>query len=104
MIMATTYVGFYGQTDSAAALVQTAFRETGAPPAEFREKVNGFPASLPNGLKLVGSWAGSGGNRPGVMVVEADDFAALNHINTYYNGWLAFEWAPTAKGGAPRDQ
>jgi hypothetical protein len=103
MVIATKYVGFYGQTDSVAALVQAPIRDTGASPQAFREKVNGFPASLPDRLKLIGSWPGSGRGRPGVMVVEADDFAALNHINTYYNGWLAFEWAPSFTGGVPRN-
>jgi len=102
--MATTYVGFFGVTDSAAPVLEAAARETGSWPQEFIDKVNGFPGSFPDGLRLVGSWGVAGGERPGVTVVEADDFAALSHVNNYYNGWLQFEWHATATGGVARDQ
>ena len=36
------------------------------------------------------------------MVVEEESFADLQHINTYYGGWLLFDWHPTATGGVPR--
>lgn len=98
--MATTYVGLYGQ--AALELVLESIRETGAPPEAFREKVRGFVDSLPGTCTLIGSWAGDGKDIPGVMVVEAETWADLQHINSYYGGWLAFSWHPTATGGVSR--
>ena len=101
--MATTYVGYYRVTESAAREIETANRETGAAPRVWAEKVNAFPASLPDGVKLIGSWGVGGGVAPSVMIVEVDDFSGLAHINAYYAGWLAFDWHPTNAGGVPRD-
>ena len=102
--MATTYIGYYRPTTSALPIFEASGRESGGPPPEFREKINGFPASFPAGLKLIGSWTSVGSERPGIMIVEADDFSGLQHINSYYTGWLQFEWQPTATGGVPRNQ
>ncbi len=102
--MATTYLGFFGPTGSALPNIEASLRETGLAPQEFREKVNGFPASLPAGTTLIGSWASLGGERPSVMVVETEDYSGLQHIQNYYSGWLQFEWHPTTTGGVSRDQ
>lgn len=102
--MATTYVGFFAPTDGAWSEMNESFRETGAQVPEFIEKVNAFPESLPDGLKLIGSYAIQGGAQPSVMIVETEDFSGLQHINNYYNGWLQFDWHPTATGGVPRNQ
>ncbi|OAI43786.1 hypothetical protein AYO38_10390 [bacterium SCGC AG-212-C10] len=97
--MVTTYVGFYRPT--AAEVTNQAARDTGRMAPGLAAKVNGFPAALPATCKLVGSWAISGGQVPGVLVVEAESFADLQHVNLYYAGWLEFDWHPTA--GVPRD-
>jgi len=100
--MATTYVGFYRPTPGASSAINESFRTTGATIPEFQQKFFAFPANLPSTCKLVGSWAVTGGEAPGVMVVEAESFADVQHINQYYNGWLMFDWHPTATGGVPR--
>ncbi len=92
--MATTYVGFYRPDPSSPAA--SAFRDTGAPPPAFGKKVNEFAKSLPATCKLVGSWGVSGNQAPSVIVVEAESYADLQHINTYYRGWLLFDWHPAA--------
>jgi hypothetical protein len=68
---------------------------------DMAKKVNGFPASLPSTCKLIGSWAVSGGEAPGVMVAEVESFADLQHVNVYYAGWLLFDWHPVQS--VPRD-
>lgn len=64
--------------------------------------MRGFPAALPETCKLIGSWAVTGGEAPGVMVVEAESFSDLQAINQHYNGWLNFDWHPVATGGVAR--
>ena len=98
--MATTYVGFY--RPASPELIFDAVRKTGAPTPELQKKIFGFPRSLPATCKLIGSWQISGGEDPGVMVVEAESFADLQYINQYYNGWLRFDWHPTLTGGVAR--
>jgi hypothetical protein len=71
-------------------------RDTGAPPQALRDKVNGFPASLPATCKLVGSWGVSGLAVPSVIIVEAESYADLVHINQYYLGWITFDWHPSS--------
>jgi hypothetical protein len=69
-------------------------RETGSFPPALREKVSTFAKMLPQTCKLVGSWAVSGGAAPGVIVVEAESYADIVHINQHYAGWLWFDWHP----------
>ena len=102
--MPTTYLGFYDPTATALATIEASMRETGRPPQEFREKVNAMPSTLPAGTSLIGSYAIPGGDRPSVMIVEAEDYTGLQHIQNHYAGWLQFEWHPTATGGVSRDQ
>lgn len=97
--MSTTYVGFYRPI--AQEVNNKSAREIGRMTPDFAAKVNGFPGSLPATCKLIGSWALSGGQVPGVIVVDVEGFADLQHINLYYAGWLEFDWHPTA--GVPRD-
>ncbi|MEZ4503311.1 MAG: DUF3303 family protein [Dehalococcoidia bacterium] len=96
----TTYIGFFRPNSD--QVIYEAWRETGANPAALLEKVRGFPASLPSTCKLVGSWVASGGEVPGVMVVETESYADIQHINQYYYGWLRFDWHPVATGGVAR--
>jgi hypothetical protein len=84
--VAFTFVGFY--RPSQPEVVYESWRTQGAPPAEFREKVAGFRSNLPPTCKLFGSWYVTGLQAPGVMVVEAESFADLQHINQYFNGWF----------------
>lgn len=100
--MGTTYVGFW--RPQSPELLAAAQRATGTPPAELLAKVRAFPGSLPATCELIGSRGVSGGQAPGVTVVEAESFADLAAINTHYAGWLEFEWHPTNTGGVPRDQ
>ena len=71
------------------------------PPA-FREKVNSFAKNLPSTCKLVGSWAVSGEAAPNVIIIEAESYADVVHINQYYAGWISFDWHPA--NTVPRDQ
>ena len=100
LILAITFVGYYrpARTD---ADVKT-WRETGTFPPEFMAKVRAFPSQLPSTCKLIGSWAVTGGQTPGVTVVEAESFDDLQFINTYYAGWLEYDWHPTRTGGPDR--
>lgn len=95
--MATTYIGFY--QPAADSPVNATWRDTGKFPPGFAKKVNEFPQQLPATCKLIGSWAVGGG--PSVIIVEAESFADLQHINFYYAGWLVFDWRPTTS--VPRD-
>jgi len=90
--MTTTYVGFFWPTNAALETIGT-----GTAPREFLDKVNGFLDTFPDGLSHVGTYAVQGGERPNVIIVESEDYSGLQHINNYYNGWLRFEWHPTAK-------
>lgn len=98
--MTTTYVGLYHPASPQFTFEE--LREHGAVPEYFREKIRGFEASLPSTCKLIGSWAGDNVGAPGVMVVEAEGWDDLAHINNYYLGYLVFGWRPTATGGVPR--
>ena len=100
--MATTYVGFFRV--ASPELMAEAQRKSGTLPPEMMAKVRAFPGVFGKTSKLVGSWAVSGGEAPGVTVVEAESFADLAAINAHYAGWLLFEWHPTNTGGVPRDQ
>ena len=100
--MAITFVGFIslvGQTDADVR----GLRETGGLPQELTAKVRDLPSKLPPTCKLVGSRTFTGGETLGVMVVEAESFDDLQFINSYYNGWLQFDWHPTRTGGVQRD-
>lgn len=96
--MATAFIGFYRPVGTYAVDV---FRDTGAAPPALVKKVNEFPSKLPATCKLVGSWQVAGGVAPSVIVVETEDVNDLVHINTYYGGWLEFDWHPTRS--VPRD-
>lgn len=98
--MATTYVGFY--RPASPQVNYELLRNTGAGDPVMLDKVRNFPGGLPATCKLIGSWNISGGEVPGVMVVEAESFADLQLINEYYNGRLLFDWHPTATGGVAR--
>jgi len=98
--MAITFLGFYRPYFREADLETV--RESGQFLPEMRKKVTAFPSALPDTCKLIGSWNVSGGEAPGVMVVEADSFSDIQFINTYYAGWLNFDWHPTNTGGVPR--
>ena len=98
--MSTTYVGFWRPLSP--DLNNESLRTTGALPPEMIEKVRAFPSIFGPTRKLIGSWAISGGQAPGVTVVEVESFADLAAINNHYSGWLAFEWHPTATGGVQR--
>tara|TARA_B100000809_G_scaffold260832_1_gene308504 strand:- start:5461 stop:5595 length:135 start_codon:yes stop_codon:yes gene_type:complete len=39
----------------------------------------------------------------GVMGVEVSSFSDIQFINTYYAGWLNFNWHPASTGGVPKD-
>ena len=93
--MTTTYVGFWRAGSGAEEVGLASVRETGALPQAFVEKVNSFAKNLPSTCKLIGSWAISGEVSPGVMIVEAESYADLVHINQYYWGWIAFDWHPS---------
>ena len=99
--MAITFVGYYRPTSFTDADVKT-FRETGTFPPEFMAKVRAFPSQLPSTCKLIGSWAVMGGQAPGVTVVEAESYDDLQFIDTYYAGWLEYDWHPTRTGGPDR--
>ena len=98
--MAITFVGFFRPTDT--NFFNAAFRETGGFPAEMQEKVRGFPSSLPETCKLIGSWP-TGPETPGVTVVEVESFADLQAIDQHYQGWVQFDWHPSPSGGVARD-
>ncbi len=89
--MTTTYIGY--QSAPADTPVWASLRETGGLPPALAKKVNEFPSKLPPTCKLVGSWA-VGGAAPNVVVVEAESMADLQHINSYYAGWVIFDWHP----------
>jgi len=98
--MAITFVGYYRpvRTDTDA----NTWRESGAFAPEFAAKVRAFPSQFPPTCKLIGSWAVTGGQAPGVTVVEAESFDDLQFINTCYAGWLEYDWHPTRTGGPDR--
>ncbi len=96
--MTTTYIGY--QSAPADTPIWASLRDTGKLPAALAQKVNGFPASLPSTCKLIGSWAVPG-NAPNVVVVEAESMADLQHIDSYYAGWVIFDWHPCTP--MPRD-
>ena len=103
--MAITFVGFYRPAGGSSEADLTALRQTDSPLEAFPEfgaKVRELPSKLPPTCKLVGSWAVTGGQAPNVMVVEAESFDDLQFINSYYLGWLDFEWHPTTTGGVQR--
>ena len=104
--MAITFVGYYRPADGFPTSDEIEGQRSGVAGASgstaFLEKVRGFPASLPDTCKLIGSWGVSGGEVPNVMVIEAESFADLTHIDQYYNGWLRFDWHPTVTGGVVR--
>ena len=96
--MTTTYIGYMSApTDSP---IFASLRQTGAMPKELGQKVNAFPSSLPKTCKLVGSWAVLG-PAPNVVIVEAESIADLQHIDSYYAGWIIFDWHPCRP--MPRD-
>lgn len=97
----TTYVGFFRV--QCPDIIAASQREIGGFPPAFAAKINAFPASFPATSKLIGTWGISGGEAPGVTIVEAESWADLQRINAYYAGWLAFDWHPTATGGVPRN-
>ncbi|MDP6582332.1 MAG: hypothetical protein QF681_16890 [Vicinamibacterales bacterium] len=102
--MAITFVGYYrpaAGTPTAADADQA--RRTGQNFSdEFLEKIRELPSILPETCSLIGSWNPTGGEVPGVMVVEAEGYADLAAINGHYVGYLAFDWHPTATGGVSR--
>ena len=104
--MAITFIGFYRLAAGFPTPDQVDGLRSGVGgrggSAAFIEKVRGFPASLPDSCKLIGSWGVSGEQVPNVMVVEAESFDDLQHIDVYYRGWLDFDWHPTAAGGVQR--
>ena len=100
--MAITFVGFYRPFALTEADVK-GIRETGVLPPEVSAKVRDFPSKLPPTCKLIGSWNFSGGETPGVMVVEVESYDDLQFINSYYNGWIQYDWHPTRIGGVQRN-
>lgn len=100
--MTTTYIGFWKAGSGAEEVALASVRETGAVPPAFAEKVNSFAKNMPPTCKLIGSWPVSGETAPGVIVVETESYADLQHINRHYWGWLVFDWHPTST--AARDQ
>ena len=100
LIMAITFVGYYRPVRTDAD-VKT-WQESGAFAPEFAAKVRAFPSQFPTTCKLIGSWAVTGGQAPGVTVVEAESFDDLQFINAYYAGWLEYDWHPTRTGGPDR--
>ena len=78
--MAITFLGFY-RPYFREADVETV-RGSGQFLPEMRDKVKAFPSSLPDTCKLIGSWGVSGGEAPGVMVVEADSFSDIQKFLT----------------------
>jgi hypothetical protein len=99
--MAITFVGFYRQVGPTDADIE-GVRPTGAFAPNLVNKIREFPSTLPTTCKLIGSWGVSGGQAPAVMVVEAESFADLQFINSYYVGWLQCDWHPTNTGGVDR--
>jgi hypothetical protein len=100
--MATTFVGFYRQLGPIETEIE-AVRKTGAIHEEFTAKIRELPSKLPPTCKLIGSWNISGGQVPGVMVVEAESYADLQFINSHYFGWLVIDWHPVPTGGVERN-
>lgn len=88
--MATTYIGY--QSAPADSPAFASLRDGGAPPAALLKKRNEFPKHLPATCKLVGSWYVLGA--PNVVIVEAESVNDLMHIDTYYAGWVNFDWHP----------
>ena len=97
--MTTTYIGFYRPVSR--ELIGTTQRESGTFPADLAERIGSFPDLLPDTCKLIGSWRPTGGQVPGVMVIEAESFADVQHVDKHYFGWLEFDWHPVQ--GSPRD-
>lgn len=89
--MATTYIGY--MSAPADSPIYADLRNTGAPAPALLKKRNEFPKHLPKTCKLVGSWSVLG-PAPNVVVVEAESIADLQHIDTYYAGWVIFDWHP----------
>ena len=98
--MAITFLGYYRPVITEADIEN---RRRGSFPEEFRQKIREFPSKLPPTCKLIGSWETTGGQVPGCMVVEAESYDDLQHINSYYAGWIQFDWHPTITGGVRRD-
>ena len=97
--MAITFIGYYRPIITGP---DSESRRGGTIPTELRQKVHEFPSKLPATCKLIGSWECSGGVQPGCMIVEAESYADLQHINSYYSGWIGFDWHPTVTGGVAR--
>lgn len=89
--MATTYIGY--QTPVAGSGAMEHLRQHGTLPPDLAKKVNEFPSKLPPTCKLVGSW-GVSGNAPNIVIVEAESYADLFHIDMHYAGWILFDWHP----------
>ena len=95
------YVGFYTVDEGFAAQGSENARsgDTSFDPA-FLDKVQGLTGAVPEGTTVVASFATVSNSQPNVMIVEANDPSGLNFINTYYGGYLQFDWAPANSVGA----
>ncbi len=89
-----TYIGFYSPDAAFAAANAENSRNAGPPNTGFFDKVQALATALPEGTQIVGSYASMSSERPSVMIVEASDPAGLAAINTYYTGYLQFDWVP----------
>ncbi len=90
--MTTTFIGYFQAASDSPVLA--AWRETGAVPIDYAEKVNNFLNELPATCKWIVTWNVSG-DSPSSIIVEVESNDDLQHINQYYAGWLVFTWHPT---------
>ncbi len=58
------------------------------------ERALSLPGSLPDGSRILASYATMTLDTPNVMVVETDNAAVLQQINAHYGGYLLIEWQP----------
>ncbi len=97
-----TYLGFYTIDAGFQAESNDTARSgnTGVDPT-FLDKVQGLTGALPEGTSIVGSYGTLSTDRPNVMIVDASDPSGLTFLNSYYAGYLEFDWTPaTVVGGS----
>lgn len=67
--------------------------------ALMQQRVADLRKNLPEGVTLIGSYGPAGGapgasnNRP-ILIVDAEEHAALRAISAHYWGVMEFEWVP----------
>lgn len=106
----TTYIGFYYPNPDYVREIGQQARTGELPPQagqgfspQMAQKVRELPSVLPQGCKLIGSYARTGYQSagvpeehqlPGIIIVETDNPADLAAFNTHYLGYLSCAWYP----------